>query len=103
MGIASWATLREPDYTPQPFTEAAEHARKIASSLDTDEDGELSVIEVQSRFPRHHQEAVDAIRYHDVNADGHTVIDEFVQTFAAWSAVEHKAQQDGVNFDDLEL
>lgn len=99
-GIASWATLNEPSYSPRPYNEALQHAEALAKRLDTDSDGYLSAEEISPRFQGAGGDSptvADALGYHDTNGDATTSVEEFMENFAVWSAVELKAQEDGVD------
>lgn len=101
--IASLATLNEAGYHPRPYHEALKDARAIGRRVDRDADGQLSAEEVALRFKRQQQRvdsgdtALDAWWYHDTNGDGTVSVEEFAANFAAWSAVELRAREDGVS------
>lgn len=98
--IRVWATLGDLSIKPRPFGKAEAYAKTLGKKLDTNGDGRFSLEEVLSRLQGDKNTAIDALRYHDVNADGHATLDEFAQSFAAWSAVDHKALEEGVIFRD---
>merc|ERR1712146_81349 len=85
--IRTWATLGKADtFEPLPFGEAEKYAEALAKSLDRDQDGQLSIKE----FGQSSEDGKNAFRYHDVDGDGLVMLAEFIQNFAAWSAVEHQ-------------
>ncbi|CAK0814986.1 unnamed protein product [Prorocentrum cordatum] len=99
--IQVWATLNDRTFKPLEFGAAEVYASKLGRQLDADGDSELSLKEVLPRFSSSRVRGKDAkllstesLAYHDMNADGHTTVDEFATAFAAWSAVEWQAKKD---------
>jgi len=100
--IQSWATLNERGFSAKPYSEALTYAKHVGKRIDKDSDSKLSVDEVSARVggKANKDAALDAWHYHDTNGDGNVEVSEFVENFAVWSAVELKAQQDGVTLRD---
>eukprot|EP00419_Tripos_fusus_P048326 CAMPEP_0172828436 /NCGR_PEP_ID=MMETSP1075-20121228/20842_1 /TAXON_ID=2916 /ORGANISM="Ceratium fusus, Strain PA161109" /LENGTH=415 /DNA_ID=CAMNT_0013670435 /DNA_START=42 /DNA_END=1289 /DNA_ORIENTATION=+ len=99
--IQYWATLNDRSFRPKPYAEAVTHAKGVGKRIDSDSDSKLSIEEISKRMaggPR--SMMLDAWNYHDINGDGKVEVAEFVDNFAVWSAVEFKAQQDGVILRD---
>lgn len=103
--IQGWATLNDRSFRPKPYAEALTYAKGVAKRVDSNSDLQLSVDEVSARLGGQRKRGpalLDAWHYHDINGDGKVEVSEFVENFAVWSAVELKAQQDGVTLRDPE-